>query len=234
LSRERPGETVNLDKLGKQLRRDMAANPKKAAMLALMMLVALYFWGPLAWRWLSAQGSKRSSKVNLASLILTDDPAEPSHQNKARGGAKFKWERARELIRQDARMRSASFDVSWHDPFGKPAGGAAIDTSAATTKAAAEAMALQAENAGLVLESVIVGPRTRVATINGESCREGDRISVPNKQDPETRLEFRVVRIYRHAVELEVGEQRVMLALVPPTLAQGDELQRNKGKRIEP
>jgi hypothetical protein len=223
---------VNLDKLGKQLRRDVSANPKKAAVLALMMLVALYFWGPLAWQWLSAERNKRSSKVNLASLILTDDPVEPSQQHKARGGAKFKWERARELIRQDPRMRSASFDVSWHDPFGKPGGEATVDPTQAAeaSRVAAAAAAQQADSAGLVLESVMVGPRNRVATINGETCREGDRIRVADKQDPATKLEFRVVRIYRHAVDLEIDERRLTLALVPPTLAQGDEIERNNDK----
>ncbi|MBW8884592.1 MAG: hypothetical protein JF612_07410, partial [Planctomycetia bacterium] len=94
-------KAVNLEKLAKQLRRDTAANPKKAAALGLMILVALYFWGPLAWKWFSASGSKRSAKTSLASLILTDDPVEPSQQTKARGGAKFKWEKARQLIKQD-------------------------------------------------------------------------------------------------------------------------------------
>src|SRR6266576_3193818 len=120
LSRRASGKAVNLEKLAKQLRRDLAANPKKAAALGLMVLVALYFWGPLAWKWVAAGGNKRNSKVNMASLILTDDPVEPSHQTKVRGGAKFRWEKARQLIRQDPHMVSATFDARWIDPFGKP------------------------------------------------------------------------------------------------------------------
>jgi len=173
-------KAVNLEKLVKQLRRDLAANPKKAAALGLMILVAGYFWGPLAWKWFSASGSKRSAKANLASLILTDDPVEPSQQIKARGGAKFKWEKARQLIKQDPRMVSANFDVAWIDPFGQPAGAVEPDPvgnvsaedMAVKAAAAAANAPLDAGELGLKLGGVLIGSRSRVATINGEPCHE--------------------------------------------------------------
>jgi hypothetical protein len=46
---------VKLDKLVKQLRRDATANPKKTALLGVMALVALYFWGPLLWKGVVAE-----------------------------------------------------------------------------------------------------------------------------------------------------------------------------------
>src|SRR5437660_3518976 len=89
---------VSLNKVTSQLRRDLAANPKKAAALALMVAVALYFWGPLAWKFIKASGAKQNSKANMASLILTDDPIEPSQQTKGGLRIRFRWERARQLI----------------------------------------------------------------------------------------------------------------------------------------
>jgi hypothetical protein len=224
------GKALNMDKLVKQLRRDLATNPKKAAALGLMLLVALYFWGPLAWKWFSASGNKRSGKVNLASLILTDDPAEPSQQSKARGGAKFKWEKARQLIRQDPRMVSAVFDPSWHDPFGKPISPVQDSVvEAAQTEAATSAAAIaEAKNLGIVLESVIISLRSRVATINGEACHEGDVITVKDKQHKGTTYRFRVVRIRRQGVDLEVGGRTFTLELMQPRLSSGDEIERGK------
>jgi hypothetical protein len=225
-----------MDKLVKQLRRDLAANPKKAAALGLMILVALYFWGPLAWKWMSASGNKRSGKANLASLILTDDPAEPSQQSKARGGAKFKWEKARQLIRQDPRMVSATFDPSWHDPFGKPIAPAQdpiVEAAQAEAATAAAAMA-EAKNLGIVLEGVIISLRSRVATINGEACHEGDVITVKDKQDKGTTYRFRVVRIRRQGVDLEVGGRTFTLELTQPKLGSGDEIERGKKKSNVP
>src|SRR5262249_44855950 len=150
-------------------------NPKKAAALGLMILVAIYFWGPLAWKWCSATGSKRSAKANLASLILTDDPVGPSQQTKARGGAKFKWEKARQLIKQDPRMISANFEVAWIDPFGLSAGGIGPENAknippeeaakAAAAAAAAANATLDAGDLGLKLGGVLIGSKSRVATI---------------------------------------------------------------------
>src|SRR5205085_2941511 len=110
-----------LNNLTSQLRRDLAANPKKAAALALMVAVALYFWGPLAWKFVKASGAKQNDKAKMASLILTDDPVEPSQQTKGGSRVRFKWERVRQLIQQDPHMLSATFEASWVDPFGKPA-----------------------------------------------------------------------------------------------------------------
>jgi len=222
---------VNLEKLAKQLRRDLAANPKKAAALGLMVLVALYFWGPLAWKWLSASGNKRNNKVNMASLILTDDPAEPSQQSKVRGGAKFRWEKARQLIRNDPQMVSATFDVSWIDPFGKPAVVATQDptSEAAQTEAAASAAAaFEPGTLGIVLGSVMIGPRSRVATINGEPCHEGDVVAVTDKQDKAVTNRFRVARIRRQGVDLEIGSRTFTLELKQPKLAPGDQIEHGK------
>src|SRR5580765_6714378 len=100
-----------------------------------MVLVALYFWGPLAWKFLKAGGAKQNSKANMASLILTDDPIEPSQQTKGGSRIRFKWERVRQLIQQDPHMLSATFDASWVDPFGKPAATAEAER---TTESSAE------------------------------------------------------------------------------------------------
>jgi hypothetical protein len=222
---------VNLDKLSKQFRRDMAANPKKAALLGLMVVVALYFWGPLAWKFFAAAQSKQRSTADMASLILTDDPAETSQPGKGgRGTSKFRWEKVRQLIRQDARMVSAKFDADWIDPFGK--GGidkrevvveAPPEDPAIAAAATAASLAIEPKDLGIVLGGVMIGPRSRVATINGESCREGDKISITPKGDPTSSIEFRVHRITRQSVQLEINGRIFTLELTPPKLGSGDQ-----------
>jgi hypothetical protein len=226
---------VNLEKLAKQLRRDLAANPKKAAALGLMILVALYFWGPLTWKWVMDSGSKRTNKVSTASLILTDDPAEPTQQSRQRGGAKFRWEKVRQLIRQDPRMVSATFESGWVDPFGKPAASTMPEASVEDAKddaatAAATIAAVEPSEIGIVLGGVMIGPRNRVATINGEACHEGDVIEVVDKTDKSVSRHFRVVKIGRQQVELEISGQILVLDLKPSKLSHGDEIERDRPK----
>jgi hypothetical protein len=226
---------VNLDKLAKQLRRDLAANPKKAAILGLMVLVALYFWGPLVWTWMKASGSKRSSKLTTASLILTDDPAEPTTSSRQRGGAKFRWERVRQLTRNDPHMVSAKFDAAWVDPFSRPAVAETSATAGGTPKddaatAAAGIAGAEPSDIGIVLGGVMIGPRNRVATINGEACHEGDVIEVTDKMDKSISRRFRVVKITRQGVELEIGGRTLTLDLKQPKLAHGDDIERGRPK----
>ena len=225
---------MSLEKLSKQLRRDIAANPKKAAALGLMVVVALYFWGPLVWKFLPAAGAKRDSKANMASLIITDDPAEPGQQNQARRGPKFRWEKVRQLISQDSRMASATYDVGWIDPFAKPAtSGATLPAEASTegqaaTAAAAAAAGTDPKSLGLVLGGIMIGPRGRVATINGDSHRTGDVITFSDKQNSSISHQFRVFRINRTSVQLERNGQVFTLEHTPPKLAHGDDLERTK------
>jgi hypothetical protein len=228
---------VNLEKLTKQLRRDMAANPKKAAALGLMVLVALYFWGPLVWKQFATSGSKRNNKSNMTSLILTDDPAEPSQQSKGRPGGKFKWEKIRQLIRQDERMISATYEVSWIDPFGKPPAKVepepVVDApmqDTASIAAAATLATIEPSALGITLGGVMVGPRSRLATINGEACREGDVIAVADKVEKSASHEFRVLKITRQGVQLESSGRIFMLELSQPKLGHGDEIERRKNK----
>jgi len=225
---------VSLNNITSQLRRDLTANPKKAAALALMVAVALYFWGPLAWKYVKASGAKQNSKANMASLILTDDPVEPSQQTKGGSRTRFRWEKVRQLIQQDPQMLSATFDVGWIDPFGKPATAPGeaepmVETPMEDpTATAAAAAAVDPQSLGIALGGVMIGPRSRFATINGETCREGEVISVADKRDKTLTYEFRVLKVSRHSVQLEMGGRIFTLELSQPRLGHGDDFERGK------
>jgi hypothetical protein len=224
---------VNLEKLAKQLRRDMSANPKKAAALGLMVLVALYFWGPLVAKWAAASRGQRMNKVNTAALILTDDPAELTHTSRGRTSGKFRWEKVRQLIRQDPQMVSATFDVSWIDPFGAPTADQSQQVAETLSLAAVDDVAtaeVEPSELGIVLGGIMIGPRNRVATINGEACHEGELLAIKDKNDKAVTHRFRVVRIRKSEVVLEEGGRTITVALAQTKLAHGDEIERGKAK----
>ena len=216
---------MKLDKLVKQIRRDASANPKKAAALGLMLLVALYFWAPLVGKWLGNSG-KKPVRTENASLILTDDPAEPTSQTKGKSAAKFRWERVRQLIRSDPHMTTATFDTTWIDPFAareQPPPGAAASPAAGD---AATASALGPHEAGLTLTSIAIGSQRRMATISGDTYRENEMVVVGGKDNAAAGMEFRVVRIGPQSVDLERGGRTFTLELSKPKLGRGDRIQR--------
>ena len=80
---------MKLDKLVKQIGRDAAANPKKAALLGVMAVLALYFWAPLLVGWFSPSKRKTTPSGNL-NLVLTDDPVEATNKTKESRGGNFR------------------------------------------------------------------------------------------------------------------------------------------------
>ncbi len=227
---------MSLHNLTSQLRRDLAANPKKAAALGLMVAVALYFWGPLAWKFIKSNSAKQNSKANMASLILTDDPIEPSQQPKGGSRTRFKWERVRQLIQQDPHMLSATFDATWVDPFGKPAAATTEASPTGETSAeeqagtATKVAAIDPQSLGITLGGVMVSPRGRLAMINGEAFREGEVIALTDKRDKGVTHEIHVVKINRQSVDLDFGGRTFSLELTQPRLANGDDFERGKPK----
>ena len=230
------GKLVKLDKLAKQARRDLLANPKKAALLGLMLLVAAYFWGPLLWKWLVPAGGSKGGKGSQTALILEDDPAEATPLAKPGALRPFRWEKVRQQIRGDRFMVPASFEKHWPDPFAplpvavqtqtEPGGKSGPGTS--PEKPAGE---LTPESAGLRLASVAIGPRRRTATISGDTYREGETIEVGGPGQPAAgRMAFRLVRIAQHGVELEHEGRTWWLEFDKPKLAHGDEIEPSAGQ----
>ena len=226
---------MNLDKLAKQLRRDVAANPKKAAALGLMVAVALYCWGPLVWGWLRSAQDKQSEQAQLAKLILTDDPVEAADKAKPRSKARFRWERVRPQIAQDPYMVSATFDSVWSDPFGLSAitteGQSDSPIAPGTNSSASAASAVDPLELGLVLSSVAIGPKRRGATISGERYYLGDEIKIHGKEGKVLATHVRVAKITPQGVELEWQGKRFTLQLEQPRLANGDVIEHGQARK---
>ena len=219
---------MKLDKLSKKLSRDLAANPKKAAILGLMVLVALYFWMPLLTAWLPGGGS--TSTAQAANVILTDDPEEGSGTAR-KPKETLKWEKVRQCVDSDPWMAAANYDPQWRNPFALPVPPPVEESTEAAAEAAAAAAALSVPaaevdptDAGLSVASVAVGPRVRAVTIGGEVYRENDLVEA-TAQDGET-LEFRIVSIAPTEVQFERNGKVYRLQLSRPRLAKGDRIDR--------
>jgi hypothetical protein len=219
---------VKLEKLTRQLRRDLLANPKKAAVLGLMLLVALYFWAPMLVRWMKpGKGAKTTASVG--DLILEDEPtAGPSGLAKANKG--FRWERVRQLMEGDERLRSAAFAQDWRNPFASPAppADAALATDPEIIHHPVTPPDVHPATAGLALRSVVTGVRSKAAMISGEVYREGELVPATEKSDAGDGLSYRLVRIARHAVELERNGKTFWLELDRPKMAKGDAVTRDR------
>jgi hypothetical protein len=216
---------VKLDKLVRQLRRDITASPKKAAALGLMVLVALYFWAPMVWGWMAPGKGGASSTASAGDVILEDDPVDPAAQARKQRQV-FHWERVRRKVLADPRMTPARYDLAWNDPFRGLAATTTNPQSVAGSQAEA-AMSLGGDPAqlGLSLTSVAIGRVRRSATISGESYREGEMVPAGGPQGSAGRgIEFRLVHVGFHEVKLERGGRTYTLELSRPRLAAGDEL----------
>jgi hypothetical protein len=228
---------VKLDKLAKQARRDLLANPKKAAVLGLMLLVAAYFWGPLLWKWLAPAGGAKGGNSGPTALILEDDPAEAAPQAKPGGLNPFRWEKVRQLIRSDRLMTPATLQADWPNPFAPLPVAAASEpirgpgSAGAGELPATAAAELTPESIGLRLASVAIGPRRRTATISGDTYVEGEAVTASGKRTTAAQSPaFQILRIETGGVELERDGKTWWLLFDQPKLAQGDEIE-SPGRR---
>ena len=209
---------MKLDKLARQLRRDISANPKKAAALGLMVLVAIYFWAPIVGGWTGKIGPDR--KVAAEGLILEDEPVDPVAQAR-RARQVFPWEKVRKLVQSDPRMTPATFQTSWQNPFRKP-----DQASEQTTEPLPQANAndIDPALAGLALTGVAIGPRVRAATISGKTYKEGEIVSPLTAGGQPSTVEFKLSRVDYFEIELQRNGKTYKLELKRPQLAPGDEI----------
>jgi hypothetical protein len=216
---------VKLDKLARQLRRDISASPKKAAALGLMLVVALYFWAPMVWGWMKPGGSKTVAAAD-SGVILEDDPVDPAAVA-SRARHDFAWEKIRKQLAADPHMTPALFDPGWRDPFRRAANqlpaGPGIAASGLTQQP--KESQLDPAAAGLAVTSVVIGSRRKSATIAGDTYAEGDLITpVDANGQPVERAAFRLAKVGYHGVELERNGTIYTLELQRAKLAQGDEI----------
>ena len=116
-------ETVNLEKLGKGLRREVATNPKKAALLGLAVIVAVYFWIPLVWGWIGKTTRTRlrrdgaapdGAATGSAAAAAAEPPAKPAKPDRP------SWQQIIHWMHNDPQTMTAPSLTKTRDPFEPP------------------------------------------------------------------------------------------------------------------
>jgi hypothetical protein len=216
-----------MDKLLKQLQRDLKRNPKKAGILGLLVLVAGWFWLPL----IMPKEEPKRVKPTAAATTATAAPVAAAAPAAA---ATMRWQDLARALDSDPRMRSLvmTSDLVRRNPF--TAQVAEFDADAAFDLYVDEALAelddeertISPEEASpqlnalpLVLSSTIVGGRTPRAVINGRAYDRGATIGLKN----ELPIVLTVIEVRRVIVEWN-GSRRELRILRPgeqPTASLG-------------
>jgi hypothetical protein len=217
-------DAVSLKRLTRQLRREVVKNPQKAAVLGLLAVVALWFWAPLVWGWIA--GDDPAAGTTAAQPAANAPPAQPAgtpaQSNTTAKEPKTPRHPWRQLVKwmdNDPRTSAADPMFERPDPF----------LSAETRPAGDEPGQVQPEltpgSLGMVLSSTIIGPRRRVARINGKSYQQGETVKLAKDQQ---QIEFTLAEVYPRRIVLKRQGEQFELRIPAPAHSGRIELFGNK------
>ncbi len=212
---------VSLEKLSKQLQRELKRNPKQASILALLGLVAVWFWLPLILPKddavsspvvtpppnTSAATTSTASVVSSTSGTTTIGTAtSPSSVTSAVKAQR--WDEVLSEIDSDPMMQpitvltAATLDRSpfamYHDPKKIEAERQeAAEAEVAKVVVPVVEPVVTPEEAGLDVSGTIVSRTRGSATINGQAYRQGDLV------EGKSGVEFKLVTVESSGVVLE-------------------------------
>ncbi len=205
---------MNLSTIFKQLVHDMKASAGKTAVLALLLLVGLFFWVPPLLKAFSSGATaapptsvdaKASGSTAIAS---TTSPNPPESAKKSRDSKTLL-----KLLHEQPLLQPASAEEMPSKPFGLNddllplpvliAEDNLAEPSAPATKPVAKPIE---KLDGLVLKSTLIGPSRRVAIINNQLFREGQSVPWNDRQ-------LLVESVNRKSVTLTDGSQSWQLTL---------------------
>jgi hypothetical protein len=200
---------MSLARMQQQLMRDLKRSPVKASVLALLCIVALYFWAPLVFGWFG-KGKAKTAKAAPAAPATVAQPTQPSAAGLPAPTVPvaLPWQSLVEGIKNDPRMQSATLATLQTKPFGlvltQTADSDEIKTQTGVSTAKTQRDLSQL---GLKLSSTMLG-RRRVAVINGRPYAEGSQVEAGDD------LLLTVARVTDRSVLLEHAGQRLELTIV--------------------
>lgn len=189
----------------KRLLRDLKANPKKGAVLGLLLLVAIYFWAPLLGKLLSPGAG---TNVAAAPAAPPSQPVEETPADGAPAARRHNWRQVLAWMEQDPLTKPpqhvAFAAIALGDLSEREPDDADVEESAAAAPIAAP---VTPESLGLKLSGTLVGTAQRVAIINGVSYLEGRELRLADD------VVFVLAEVSARKVVLERGEKEFVLEL---------------------
>jgi len=218
---------MNLGKLSKRLRKELLANPKQAAVLAIACLVACWFWSPLLMKWFTGKQKAQAAKVEPeAAIEAVAAKAEPQHP----------WFDVQRWRLADPLTRSVALVDVEKNPFrAQQPVVADIEEDQEEQTTPRRASPLTTEKPSLTLEAILYSGSRRLAQINGQTLRENEEFAVggagaesdsEEEADSSNQMLGRVTAIYPSEVLVEVGGQSLRLSLPPKLLGRGEVVKR--------
>ena len=202
---------MNLSSIFKQLVHDMKASAGKTAMLALLLLVGLFFWVPPLLKVFSSGATAvpptpvdtKAASGGSAATASTTSPNSPESIKKSRDSKTLL-----KLLHDKPLLQPASAEEFPSKPFGLndellPLPVLIAESSAPAAKPAAKPIE---KLDGLVLKSTLIGSSRRVAIINNQLFHEGQSISWNGRQ-------LLLESVNRKSVTLTDGSQSWQLTL---------------------
>lgn len=230
-----PETNVNLGKLSKRLRKELLANPKQAAVLGVVCLVAIWFWMPLLWK---SSGRKPAAAKAIAATGNDAPAANQPTTTSAKPEPTFTWMQLQAWRQADRLTRSAELPLESREVFRSPKQIEVVVTASETNddeQPSREPIAEQTvdvEKLTLVLESIVYGGGRRRALINGQAVQENEEFNLSEKsgssEAPTAKLMGKVTSITPSEVVVEVAGRPMRLKLQPKLLNRGEVIERTK------
>ena len=213
---------MNLGKLTKRLRKELLANPKQALVLAIVCVIACWFWSPLLLKWFKGKSKGQVAKAT---------PVAAPENVVAKVEAQRPWFDIYARRQADPLTRSAPLPDEARDPFRLPKlVVAANEENRQKQTDQPLAAPVQLEKLNLKVEAIVYSGSRRLAQINGSTVQENEEFVVSGEEEPgeevTTKLVGRVVAIRPTEVLLKIGGQSLRLKLQPKLLGQGEVVKR--------
>jgi hypothetical protein len=204
----------------KRLRGEVTANPKKAAILGLLLIVMIIFWAPLVAKWVGKDevapnnaAPKANAAVTATSTVVTASASPNSTTTAGDNKQAPHWNEVIKWIHDDPRMQPHTPEDGTRDPFAP----APSQLAAQEQKAAAPAPPppeISPAQAGIVLRSTVVGSRNKTALINNRAYHENQNVASPDGRNKFLLVEIRFdsVVLSRHGLQYVVKLRTVETA----------------------
>ena len=197
------------NKFIRRLRREITSSPKKAAVLGLSLVVAIWFWTPLVAKWTGAKSGGDETPAAPAGTEAIVANSTPVSQTTAAKTATPNWHQVLEWMRNDPLMQSYTADRQRARSVraGRFATGQARRIAAADCRTAG--VIAGTSRAGVAQH----GRRTahKTALINGRAYHEQQSVVAANGRDRFVLVEIRPssIVLQRHGRSFELKLPRV-------------------------
>jgi hypothetical protein len=191
--------------LSTKLQREIKKSPKKAGMLALLFVVAVYFWVPLV-----MGGPAAKPVVSPTAAAATSTPA-PIAVAPVPAVPTTTWQQLVHWMEHDVRMKSMPVMSSKRDPL-QPLAQEATEEPEQKIEVAT-ILDIKPESLGLVLSSTIVGSERSVAQISDRTYRVGEHVPA----DKSSKQQFVIEQIGPRYVVLGRNGRSFTLRMTDPT-----------------